>query len=666
MFSKILIANRGEIAVRIIKTCRRMGIAAVVVYSEADADSLAVAMADESVFIGPPPANQSYLLAGKIIDAARSTGAQAIHPGFGFLSENAGFARQCAEAGIVFIGPNPGAIDAMGDKIQSKLAAAKAGISIVPGHIGEIDDTAHAVRIAEEIGYPVMIKASAGGGGKGIRVAWNRRDVEEGFSAVRAEAKGAFGDDRIFIEKFIVDPRHIEIQVLGDKHGHVVHLFERECSIQRRNQKVIEEAPSPLLDAETRAAMGAQAVALARAVNYDSAGTVEFVAGQDRSFYFLEMNTRLQVEHPVTELITGIDLVEQMIRVAAGERLQFDQPDLAIDGWAIESRIYAEDPYRKFLPSIGRLSRYVAPAEGDRGGFKVRNDTGVREGDEISTFYDPMIAKLCAWAPDRRGAIAGMSRALEDLHIEGPGHNTAFLAAVMDQPRFATGELSTNYIKDEFPDGFVGLAPEPWQSDVILATAVAMHRVLAARARAIGGDLTSKVSRTAWVVVAEGRRRSVQVSEVNGGLAIVLPEEDRTLLLDEVEWRPGAPLFAGRLDGRAFTATVASAPEGFTIRFHAVRERVLVLTPISADLHARLPPKTPPDTSRLVVSPMPGLVVSMDVQEGEEVKEGQVICVIEAMKMQNIIRAEREGRIESLGAKAGDSVAADDVLARFA
>ena len=666
MFSKILIANRGEIAVRIIKTCRRMGISTVVVYSEADADSLAVSMADETVFIGPSPANQSYLVADKIIDVARRTGAEAVHPGFGFLSENAGFARRCAEAGVVFIGPNPDAIDAMGDKIQSKLFAAKAGISIVPGHIGEIDNTAHAVRIAEEIGYPVMIKASAGGGGKGIRVAWSRQDVEEGFSGVRAEAKGAFGDDRIFIEKFIVDPRHIEIQVLGDKHGHVVHLFERECSIQRRNQKVIEEAPSPLLDAETRAAMGAQAVALSKAVNYDSAGTVEFVAGQDKSFYFLEMNTRLQVEHPVTELITGVDLVEQMIRVAAGERLGFDQSDLAIKGWAIESRIYAEDPYRKFLPSIGRLSRYQTPAEGDRGGYRVRNDTGVREGDEISTFYDPMIAKLCAWAPDRPGAIAGMARALEDLHIEGPGHNIAFLSAVMDQPRFASGELSTNYIKDEFPDGFSGLAPQPWQSDVILAAAVAMHRVQAARARGIGGDLSAKVNRSAWVVVAEGRRRDVEVTENGDGLAIALPAEGRALRLDSIDWRPGSPLFAGRLDGRAFTATVAPAPEGFSIRFHAVRQKILVLTPMSADLHQRLPPKEAPDTSRLVVSPMPGLVVSMDVAEGEEVKEGQVICVIEAMKMQNIIRAERDGRIEALGAKAGDSVAADDVLARFA
>ena len=666
MFSKILIANRGEIAVRIIKTCRRMGIATVVVYSEADADSLAVSMADETVFIGPSPANQSYLVAEKIIAACHQTGAQAVHPGFGFLSEKAEFARQCADAGIVFIGPNPGAIDAMGDKIQSKLFAAKANISIVPGHIGEIDDVPHAVRIAEEIVYPVMIKASAGGGGKGIRVAWNRRDVEEGFPAVRAEAKGAFGDDRIFIEKFIVNPRHIEIQVLGDKHGHVVHLFERECSIQRRNQKVIEEAPSPLLDANTRAAMGAQAVALAQAVNYDSAGTVEFVAGQDKSFYFLEMNTRLQVEHPVTELITGVDLVEQMLRVAAGEVLTFGQDDLAIKGWAIESRIYAEDPYRKFLPSIGRLSRYSQPAQGDQGAYTVRNDTGVREGDEISTFYDPMIAKLCAWAPDRPAAIAGMARALEDLHIEGPGHNTAFLSAVMDQARFASGELSTNYIKDEFPDGFTGLEPQPWQSDIILAAAVSMHLTLSERARSIGGALSATNHRKDWVVLAGGVRRDVTVSEGEGSLTIDLPAEGRAITLSNRNWRPGSALFSAVVNGRAFTATVAAAPEGFVIRFRAARQRVLVLTPSGADLHQRLPVKVPPDTSRTVVSPMPGLVVSMDVIEGEEVKEGQVICVIEAMKMQNIIRAERDGQIKMLGAKTGDSVAADDVLAQFA
>src|SRR6201996_6958506 len=401
MFSKILIANRGEIAVRIIKTCRRMGISTVVVYSEADADSMAVEMADETVFIGPPPAAQSYLVADKIIAACRETGAEAIHPGFGFLSENAGFARRCPEEKIVFIGPNPHAIEAMGDKIESKKFAAKANVSVVPGHVGEIDDTAHASKTSEKTGYPVMIKASAGGGGKGIRVAWNRKDVEEGFPAVRAEAKASFGDDRIFIEKFIESPRHVEIQVLGDKHGHVVHLFERECSIQRRNQKVIEEAPSPLLDAKTREAMGAQAVALAKAVNYDSAGTVEFVAGQDKSFYFLEMNTRLQVEHPVTELVTGIDLVEQMIRSAYGQELPFAQSDLKIKGWAIESRIYAEDPYRGFLPSIGRLVRYDPPAEGEMAGAIVRNDAGVREGDEISMFYDPMISKLSPWAPRR-------------------------------------------------------------------------------------------------------------------------------------------------------------------------------------------------------------------------------------------------------------------------
>ncbi len=665
MFSKILIANRGEIAVRIIKTCRRLGIASVVVFSEADADSLAVEMADEAVAIGPPPAAQSYLLADKIIAAAKATGAEAIHPGFGFLSENAGFARLCAAEGIVFIGPNPDAIDAMGDKIQSKKFAAAAKVTVVPGHVGEIRDTAHAIEIAEEIGYPVMIKASAGGGGKGIRVAWNRRDAEEGFPAVRAEAKGAFGDDRIFIEKFIENPRHVEIQVLGDKHGHVVHLFERECSIQRRNQKVIEEAPSPLLDEETRMAMGAQAVALAQAVNYDSAGTVEFVAGQDKSFYFLEMNTRLQVEHPVTELITGVDLVEQMLRVAAGEPLGFQQADLSIEGWAIESRIYAEDPYRKFLPSIGRLVRYQPPAEGERDGWKVRNDTGVREGDEISMFYDPMIAKLCAWAPDRAGAVAGMARALEDFHIEGLGHNTPFLSAVMDQPRFASGALSTNYIADEFPEGFHGLPASEWQVDVITAAAAAMHRMQTVRARRSGNGLMAP-PRDTWVVVVGKKRRTVRLTNGDDTLTIEFPDETRRIVLEGVDWRPGAPMFAGRLDGRPFTVTVAPAAEGFTIRHRATTAKAMVLTPVSADLHERLPAKTPPDTSRIVVSPMPGLVISCDIAEGEEVKEGQVLFVIEAMKMQNIIRAEREGVIKTLSAKAGDSVAADDVLAEFA
>jgi len=662
MFSKILIANRGEIAVRIIKTCRRMGIATVVVYSEADADSMAVEMADETVFIGPAPAAQSYLVADKIIAACRETGAEAIHPGFGFLSENAGFAKRCADEGLVFIGPNPHAIEAMGDKIESKKFAAKANVSVVPGHVGEIDDTAHAVKISEEIGYPVMIKASAGGGGKGIRVAWNRTDVEEGFPAVKAEAKASFGDDRIFIEKFIESPRHIEIQVLGDKHGNVVHLFERECSIQRRNQKVIEEAPSPLLDAKTREAMGDQAVALAKAVNYDSAGTVEFVAGQDKSFFFLEMNTRLQVEHPVTELITGLDLVEQMIRSAYGEKLAFGQKDLKIDGWAMESRIYAEDPYRGFLPSIGRLVRYDPPAEGDvavdgKMAGKVRNDAGVREGDEISMFYDPMISKLSTWAKTREGAIDVMGRALEDFHIEGLGQNIPFLAAVMDQPRFRSGKLSTNYIKDEFPEGFAGLPPSAEQLDVIMAVALSMHRTLLARA-------APEQLRQDWIAVIGHDRREVRVT--GDAESLTIAHNGRTNRLDAVDWRPGQPSFRGRLDGKAFTATVKPAAEGFVVRLRAATQHVMVLTPRSADLHDRLPPRKAADTSKSVLSPMPGLVVTLDVAVGQQVRTGEAVAVIEAMKMQNIIRAERDGVVKAVNAAAGDSVAADEVLVEFA
>ena len=667
MFSKILIANRGEIAVRVIKTCRRLGIKTVVVYSEADADSLAVEMADERVFIGPPPAAQSYLDADKIIAACKETGAEAVHPGFGFLSEKAEFAERCAKEGIVFIGPNAHAISAMGDKIQSKKFAQAAGVSCVPGHIGEIDDAAHAIRIAEEIGYPVMIKASAGGGGKGIRVAYDRAEVEEGFPAVRAEAKGAFGDDRIFIEKFITSPRHIEIQVLGDKHGHLVHLFERECSIQRRNQKVIEEAPSPLLDAETRAAMGAQAVALAKAVNYDSAGTVEFVAGQDKSFYFLEMNTRLQVEHPVTELITGLDLVEQMIRVAAGEPLPFKQDDLKIDGWAMESRIYAEDPYRGFLPSIGRLVRYEPPKEGERGAYVVRNDAGVREGDEISMFYDPMIAKLCTWGRTRAEAVAGMGQALEDFHIEGLGQNIPFLSAVMDEERFQSGRLATSYIKDEFPEGFHGVAPTPFQTDLMTSAAAYMHRLLAARARTIGpGQAGGPLVRTDWtVVVGEAPPRQVRLRADGAELDVELIDEARSLRLDSVVWRPGKTQFRAVLDGRPFTAEVHPATEGFTIRHRAAKARVLVLTPLSAELHERLPKREPADTSKLIVSPMPGLVVTLDVAVGQEIKAGETVAIIEAMKMQNIIKAERDGVVKTVGAKSGDSVAADEVLVEF-
>ena len=660
MFEKILIANRGEIAVRIIKTARRLGVKTVVVYSEADADSLAVELAEERVLIGPPAASESYLVAEKIIAAAKATGAQAIHPGFGFLSEKASFARQCAEAGLVFIGPNPHAIDAMGDKIESKKFANAAKVSTVPGFIGVIEGVPHAIQIAEEIGYPVMMKASAGGGGKGMRIAWNRKDVEEGFPAAQSEARSSFGDDRVFIEKFVTEPRHIEIQVLGDKHGNVIYLNERECSIQRRNQKVIEEAPSPFLDAETRKAMGEQAVALSKAVQYDSAGTVEFIVDKDRNFYFLEMNTRLQVEHPVTELITGVDLVEQMMRSAFGEPLNLKQSDVKIHGWAMESRIYAEDPYRKFLPSIGRLVRYQPPEEGDHGAYTVRNDTGVREGDEISMFYDPMIAKLCTWGATRAEAVSGMARALEDFHIEGLGHNVPFLSAVMDQARFQSGKITTGYIAEEFPDGFKGLDPTPAQIDLMTAVAVYVQHLQTGRSS------SATAQRRDWVAVINGAARSIRLTSAPASLDIEFCDEGRTVALTAVEWRPGLPILKGCMDGVRFSAAVTPAMEGLVVRHRAAKAKVLVLTPLSATLHARLPAKPPADTSRLIVSPMPGLVVALDVVVGQEVKEGETVAVIEAMKMQNIIRAERDGVIKTVGAKAGDSVAADEVLIEFA
>ncbi len=658
MFKKILIANRGEIAVRIIKTCRKMGIKTVLVYSDADAGSLACEMADETIHIGPSPAAQSYLIQDKIVDAVRQSGAEAVHPGFGFLSENPVFARRLEAEGITFIGPNPHAIEAMGDKITSKKFAAEAGVSTVPGHMGLIESTEEAVKIAGEIGYPVMIKASAGGGGKGIRVAHSDADMAEGFAAVKAEALTAFGDDRVFLEKFIVNPRHIEIQVLGDKHGNIVSLFDRECSIQRRNQKVIEEAPSPLLDDATRKAMGDQAVALARAVNYDSAGTVEFVAGQDRSFYFLEMNTRLQVEHPVTELITGVDLVEQMIRSAAGETMGFKQEDLSIKGWAIESRIYAEDPYRGFLPSIGRLVRYEQPEEGDQGDYTVRNDSGVREGDEISMFYDPMIAKLCAWGETRDAAVEGMARALEDTHLSGLGHNVPFLSAVMDQDRFKSGQLSTSYIKDEFPDGFRGLEPSEAQKDIFITVAAAMNEVLAEQA----GDPSE---RTDWTVLIDREAHEVSLSH-DEAEDLVISLDERDLTLSEIDWRPGMAQFKAVLDDEPFTAEVKRAPDGFDIRHRAARARVRVLTPRAAEMYQRLPEKVAADTSKLVLSPMPGLVVDIPVTVGQEVKSGETVAIIEAMKMQNILKAERDGVVKAVGAKAGDPVAADDVLVEFA
>ncbi len=662
MFDKILIANRGEIAVRVQRTCRRLGIGTVQVYSEADAASLAVELADESVLVGPAPATQSYLQADRIIAAAKATGAQAVHPGYGFLSERAGFARALEAAGVAFIGPNAHAIEAMGDKIASKRFAAEAGVSTVPGHPDAIADADEAVRVAERIGYPVMIKASAGGGGKGMRIAWTRAEVEEGFPAAAAEASASFGDDRVLIEKFIASPRHIEIQVLGDKHGNILHLNERECSIQRRNQKVIEEAPSPFLDDATRQAMGAQAIALSRAVAYDSAGTVEFIVDQQRNFFFLEMNTRLQVEHPVTELTTGVDLVEQMIRVAAGEPLALRQAELAPRGWAIESRVYAEDPYRGFLPSIGRLSRYRAPPDGAAGEVVVRNDAGVREGDEITIFYDPMISKLCTHAPTRDQAVAAMASALDRFVIQGVEHNTPFLSAVMDQPRFVEGRLSTAYIAEEFPDGFHGLEPTALQLDLMTASAAWLHR----RQQLRRFDAGVRPPRTEFIVLAGKAKRRIALQPEDGALRVDLPDEARRILLDDVDWRPGLGLLEARLDGQPFAVQLAPAAEGYRVRHRAARARVLVLTPRSAELHEKLPERPPADTSRRVLSPMPGLVVSIAVEAGQAIKAGEAVAVVEAMKMQNIIRAERDGVVKAVSAKAGDSIAADEVLVEFA
>jgi propionyl-CoA carboxylase alpha chain len=664
MFDKILIANRGEIAVRVIKTCRRLGVKTVVVYSDADAGSMAVEMADEAVHIGPSPAAESYLVMDKIVDAVKQTGAQAVHPGFGFLSENAEFAKRLEKEKIAFIGPNPHAIEAMGDKISSKKLAAEAGVSTVPGHMGLIESAEEAVKISREIGYPVMIKASAGGGGKGIRIAHNDQDAEEGYPAVKAEAQASFGDDRIFIEKFILEPRHIEIQVMGDKHGGCVYLFERECSIQRRNQKVLEEAPSPLLDEATRKRMGEQAVALAKAVDYDSAGTVEFVAsGKDKSFYFLEMNTRLQVEHPVTEAITGVDLVEQMLRSAYGEKLSISQNKLKINGWAIESRVYAEDPYRNFLPSIGRLKRFLPPAEGPLAGGTVRMDSGVREGDEISMFYDPMIAKLITHGKTRDEALTVQAEALDRFHIEGIQDNIPFCAAVMDEKRFRSGDITTAYIKDEFPEGFQGTEPTDAQRVMLTATAAYVHAVYTARASQITGRMSPvETPRADWVVILGDEHIPVHMVLHEGEAEIAINEKAHTLVTD---WVPGMPLLDGVLDGEAIAVKIADRTEGYVVRHRGVRLRALVCTPAAAEMHERLPEKEKPDLSKLIISPMPGLVVSVDVEVGQEVQEGEAVCIVEAMKMQNIIRAEANGTVKAINVAGGDSVAADEIMVEF-
>jgi len=665
MFKRILIANRGEIACRIIKTARRMGIATVAVYSEADRDALHVEMADEAVPIGPPPAAQSYLVIDNIVAACKSSGAEAVHPGYGFLSERAAFAEALAKAGVVFIGPNPKAIGAMGDKIESKRAAAAAKVATVPGHLGVIEDDKQAEEIADEIGYPVMIKASAGGGGKGMRVAHSRAELKEGFARARSEAKSSFGDDRVFIEKFITDPRHVEIQILGDKHGNVIHLGERECSIQRRNQKVIEESPSPLLDEATRKAMGEQAVALAKAVGYDSAGTVEFVAAQDRSFFFLEMNTRLQVEHPVTELVTGIDLVEQMIRAASGEPLLLKQSDVKLNGWAVESRIYAEDPYRNFAPSIGRLIRYRPPAEGERGGVTVRNDTGVTEGGEISLYYDPMIAKLVTHSKTRAAAIDAQADALDAFTIEGIRHNIPFLSAIMQHPRWRAGKLSTGFIAEEFPKGFERTPPAGAMARVVAGVAVAIDLTLGDRKRRISGQLNTALKRERHRVVALGGGEILTDVEHDGD-AVVVTFEDGARHVLRSNWMPGMPVWTGTVDDTPVAIHVRMIPNGFELAYRGVETKAFVYTEREARYARLMPVKALSDSGKAVRCPMPGLVVSLAVAEGQEVKAGETLAVVEAMKMENILRAERDGTIKKIRVKPGDSVAVDAVIMEFA
>ena len=671
MFKRILIANRGEIACRVIRTAKRMGIATVAVYSDADEDALHVAMADLAVPIGPAPAAQSYLSIEAIIAACRQTGAEAIHPGYGFLSERAEFALALEAAGIVFIGPNPKAIAAVGDKIAAKQAAAKAGVSTVPGHLGVIEDDTHATRIADEIGYPVMIKASAGGGGKGMRIAYSRAEVAEGFARARSEAKSSFGDERVFIEKFIVDPRHIEIQVLGDKHGHVIHLGERECSIQRRNQKVVEETPSPLLDAATRAKMGAEAVALAKAVGYDSAGTVEFVAAQDKRFYFLEMNTRLQVEHPVTELVTGIDLVEQMIRVAAGEQLTLKQADVTFSGWAVETRVCAEDPYRNFLPSIGRLTRYRPPVAASADGITVRNDTGVSEGSEISVYYDPLIAKLVTHAPTRDAAIAAQTDALDAFTIDGIRHNVPFLAAVMQHKRWQAGKLSTAFIAEEYPKGFHPVVPEGEMLQVMAAVAAAIDHVLGERKRRISGQRPGQtVVRESARVVRLGEQEVELIIAREGDAHLVhftaekKPQKKGRRLVSA--WKPGDPLWSGSYDGRAIAVQVRPALNGFDLAHRGVEVRALAYTEREAAAARLMPVKRMADSGKALRCPMPGVVRAIAVTEGQEVKAGETLAVVEAMKMENVLRAERDGVVKSIKARPGDSLAVDAVIMEFA
>jgi len=665
MFNKILIANRGEIACRVIKTARKMGIKTVAVYSEADKDALHVEMADEAIAIGPPPAAQSYLLIDKIVAACKETGAEAVHPGYGFLSERAAFARALAEAGVVFIGPNPHAIEAMGDKIESKKFAAAAKVSTVPGHLGVIESPERAAAIADEIGYPVMIKASAGGGGKGMRIAFSRQEVAEGFARAKSEALSSFGDDRVFVEKFIVNPRHVEIQVLGDKHGNVIYLGERECSIQRRNQKVIEEAPSPLIDEATRRKMGEQAVALAKAVGYDSAGTVEFVAGQDRSFYFLEMNTRLQVEHPVTELVAGVDLVEEMIRSASGLELRLKQADVKLNGWAVESRVYAEDPSRGFLPSTGRLVKYRPPEEGTVDGVTVRNDTGVFEGGEISLYYDPMIAKLVTHAGDRLSAIEAQATALDAFVIDGIRHNIPFLAALMQHPRWRDGKLSTGFIAEEFPDGFSPLVAAGETERDLAAVAAHVDYVHNARKRSISGQLRdpSAFAFDLKRVVTLGKTRiDLELAPNDGGLDVVFADRRLHVVCG---WTPGELVWRGTIDGRPVVAQVRPILNGFALAHRGVSVEARVFTQREAALAALMIERKSAGPSKTLLCPMPGVVKAITVKAGQQVRPGDPLCVVEAMKMENQLSAERAATVKAIVAKVGDSLAVDAAILEF-
>jgi len=665
VFKKILIANRGEIACRVIKTARRMGIKTVAVYSDADSNALHVEMADEAVNIGPAPSAQSYLVIDRIVQACRDTGAEAVHPGYGFLSEREAFAEALAKVGVTFIGPNVKAIAAMGDKIESKKLALAAKVNTVPGFIGEIKDDSHARKIANEIGYPVMVKASAGGGGKGLRIVHKEDDLVQAIKSSQHEAKASFGDDRLFIEKFVTEPRHIEIQLIGDKHGNVLYLNERECSIQRRHQKVIEEAPSPFLDAATRKAMGEQAVALAKAVGYDSAGTVEFIVDKDRKFYFLEMNTRLQVEHPVTELITSVDLVELMIRSAAGEKLALKQSDVGINGWAVETRIYAEDPYRGFLPSIGRLVRYRPPAEGSRGDITIRNDTGVYEGGEISMFYDPMIAKLCTHAPTRLAAIDAMAVALDRFRIEGIHHNIAFLTAIMHNKRFREGRLTTAFIAEEFHDGFHGQPLDNESRRSFVAAAVAARLVRALRASGISGTMNG-AHRVASELVVSLDGKDFAVAGANlaaGNLHLLINGKPFRAI---TEWQPGQPIMVLSTTSGDYTIQLTRVQGGYKLGQGGRTVTAVVRSPEAAALAALMPKKIAADTSKMLICPMPGLIVSVNVAVGQEVKAGETLAVVEAMKMENVLVAERDGTIKKINAAKGDSLALDDVILEFA